>query len=206
VDASRNIFVPPGTTGSVTDTFQADGAPNPNSEGGTNPPGDVCLFTVSTHMHKRGTLFSIDWEQDGTATRLLDWPDYLHPGTVIRPGPLRGMLKAYTAENGFPRIRYSCDYANGTDGVEVKQGCEEEPGVTPGISWAEGEALGMSSLETHATPCGHDAINCNGAACVDANLVFGPLSDDDMCVLTAFIYDPIPGAPDDEACDLLTIY
>jgi hypothetical protein len=51
-----------------------------------------------------------------------------------------------------------------------------------------------------------DAVNCDGAACVDANLVFGPLSDDDMCVLTAFVYDPIPGVADDEACDLLTTY
>jgi hypothetical protein len=125
---------------------------------------------------------------------------------VIRPGPLRGLLKAYAAENGLPRIRYSCDYANGTDGVEVKLGCEEEPGVAPGISWAAGEALGMSPLETHATPCGHDAVNCNGAACVEANLVFGALSDDDMCVLTAFVYDPLPGVPDDQACDLLTTY
>jgi hypothetical protein len=206
VDASRDIFVPPGATGSVTDTFQADGAPNPNSEGGTNPPGDVCLFTVSTHMHKRGTLFTIGWEQDETETPLLAWPDDLHPGTGFRPGPQRGLLKAYTAENGFPRIRYRCEYANGTDGVEVKRGCEEEAGVTPGISWAEGELLGMSALETHATPCGLDAVNCDGAACVDANLVFGPLSDDDMCVLTAFVYDPIPGVADDEACDLLTTY
>ena len=204
VDASRDIFVPPGATGSVTSTFQADGAPNLNSEGGTNPPGDVCLFTVSTHMHKRGTLFTIDWEQDETATQLLAWADYLHAGTVIRPGPQRGLLKAYTAENGFPRIRYRCDYANGTNGVEMKYGCEEESGVTPGISWAEGETLGISSLETHATPCGKDAVNCNGAACVDANLVFGPLSDDDMCVLTAFVYDPLAGVPDDQACDLLT--
>jgi hypothetical protein len=206
VDASRDIFVPPGTTGSVTSTFQADGAPNANSEGGTNPPGDVCLFTLATHMHKRGTLFTIDWEQDGASTHLLSWDDYLHPGTTFRPGPLRGLLKAYTPENGFPRIRYGCAYANGTNGVEMKQGCQEEPGVVPGISWAEGETLGLSPLETHARPCGKDAVNCDGAPCVDANLVFGPLSDDDMCVLTAFVYDPIPNVPDDQACDFATAY
>jgi hypothetical protein len=206
LDASRDIFVPPGATGAVTSTFQADGAANPSTEGGTNPAGDVCLFTVSTHMHKRGTLFTLDWEKDGGGIRLLEWPDYLHPGNVFRPGPLRGLLKAYTEENGFPRIRYACEYANGAAGVEVKQGCEETPGVVPGISWAEGEALGMSNLETHATPCGKDAVNCDGAPCVDANLVFGPLSDDDMCVLTAFVYDPVPGVPDDRACDLQLIY
>jgi hypothetical protein len=201
--ASRDIFVPPAATGSVTSTLQADGAPNPDAEGGVNPPGDVCLYTVSTHMHKRGTMFTVAWEEEGGSLELLRWPDYLHPGTVFRPGPLRGLLKAYTAENGFPRLRYACDYANGTSGVDLKYGCEEDPGVAPGISWAEGEALGMSPLETHATPCGHDAVNCDGAACVPANLVFGPLSDDDMCVLTAFAYDPLPGVPDAQACDLV---
>jgi hypothetical protein len=206
IDASRDIFVPPGGTGSVTSTFQADGAVNPNSEGGTNPTGDVCLFTVSTHMHKRGALFTLDWEQNDASTRLLAWPDYVHPGTVIRPGTSRGLLKAYTAESGFPRIRYACDYANGTAGYEVKRGCEEEPGVTPGMSWAEGEALGLSPLETHAKPCGNEGVNCAGKPCVDANLVFGPLSDDDMCVLTAFVYDPLPGVADDQACDLRTIF
>jgi hypothetical protein len=206
LEASRDIFVPPGVTGAVASSFQADGAVNPNAEGGTNPAGDVCLFTVSTHMHKRGTRFTVDWEQDGAANRLLDWPDYLHPGTIIRPGPLGGLLKAYTADNGFPRVLYGCEFANGTNGIEMKIGCEEEAGVVPGISWAEGEALGLSPLETHATPCGHEAANCGGAACVDANLVFGPLSDDDMCVLSAFIYDPVPGVPDDQACDLLTTY
>ena len=118
-DCAPTIPTPPGSPGSVTHTWQADGAVNPNSEGGTNPPSDVCIFTLSTHMHKRGTLFTLDWEQDGGSTELLTWPDYLHPGTLFRPGPLRGLLKTYTAENGSPRIRYSCDYANGTGGVEM---------------------------------------------------------------------------------------
>jgi hypothetical protein len=190
----------------VNSTWQADGALNPNSEGGTNPASDVCIFTLSTHMHKRGTLFTLDWEQDGSPIHLLDWPDYLHAGNVFRPGPLRGLLKAYTPENGSPRIRYSCNYANGTNGVEEKMGCQEEPGVVPGMSWAEGETLGISALETHAKPCGKDAVNCDGQPCVDANLVFGPLSDDDMCVLTAFVYDTLPCVTDDQACDLRTYY
>jgi hypothetical protein len=176
------------------------------TEGGVNPSGDVCLFTISTHMHKRGKLFTLDWEDDGGSLRLLEWPDYVHPGNVFRPGPQRGLLKAYTAENGFPRVRYACDYANGTDGYEVKMGCEEEPGVTPGMSWAEAETLGIDPLESHATPCGKDGVNCDGKPCVEANLVFGPLSDDDMCIFTAFAYDPLPGVPDDQACDLRTIY
>jgi hypothetical protein len=39
---------------------------------------------------------------------------------------------------------------------------------------------------------------------VEANLVFGPLSDDDMCIIPAQIYDPIPGAPLGSACDPFT--
>ena len=49
-----------------------------------------------------------------------------------------------------------------------------------------------------------DGVNCAGfgtGRCVDANLVFGPLSDDDMCIVPAAIYDPTPGAPPETACD-----
>jgi len=203
--ASADIMVPPGGTQTVTSTFQADGAPNPASEQGANPSGDVCLFTLSTHMHKRGTRFTVDYE-DATFTRqLLDWPDYLHPGTWLIDS-LRedenapGLLRAYTAENGFPRIRYACHYANGVDGKEMKTGCQDTPGVTPGKSGVEATALGIPANEAHAKPCGNDAVNCAGAPCVDANLVFGPLSDDDMCVLTALVFDPTPGVPADRAC------
>jgi hypothetical protein len=76
-------------------------------------------------------------------------------------------------------------------------GCEETPGVVPGIAW---DGL-VDPTTTHPQPCGKDGINCNGKACVPANLVFGPLSDDDMCILTATVYDPIPGAPPETACD-----
>jgi hypothetical protein len=40
---------------------------------------------------------------------------------------------------------------------------------------------------------------------VPANLVFGPLSDDDMCILTATVYDPLPGVPPAEACRFRTL-
>jgi len=83
-------------------------------------------------------------------------------------------------------------------------GCEAQPGVVPGISWAEGEALDVSPLETHARPCGLDGVNCAGygtGRCVEANLVFGPLSDDDMCILPGALYDPLPGVPPEQACN-----
>src|SRR5439155_12201968 len=107
-------------------------------------------------------------------------------------------------KNGHPRFRYSCTHANGSAYEPVKMGCEPQPGVVPGISWAEGEALDVSPLETHARPCGLDGVNCAGygtGRCVEANLVFGPLSDDDMCILPGALYDPLPGAPPEQACN-----
>lgn len=215
-DASRDIDVAPLTTGAVTSSFQSDGGANLSTEGGKNPEGDVCIFTLATHMHKRGTRFTIDYEETGVVKPMLSWTDYLHAGVVLRPrlepsddgDPTRslGLLRAYTAENGFPRLRYGCEYANGVDGKEEKMGCEDEAGVTPGMSWAEAETRGISSLQSHAKPCGKDGVNCNGKPCVPANLVFGPLSDDDMCILTALVYDPLPGKGADHACDLVNLY
>lgn len=210
--ASRAIAVPPNAQRDVSATWQADGAANDDSDYGYNPSGDVCIFTLSTHMHERGTRFVVDYESDDNGfclddgnpeDCLLDWPDYLHPGTAIRPllGAQRGLLKAYTAENGFPRIRYQCTHANGTGGRPLKMGCEDVAGEAPGMSWEDAEALGISALESHADPCGLDGANCGGRACVPANLVFGPLSEDEMCILTAFVYDPLPGVEPERACD-----
>jgi hypothetical protein len=210
--ASRDIKVAPGAIGPrVASSWQADGAPNDATEGGANPTGDVCIMTLSTHMHKRGTLFEIDYEQDGVTEEMLRWNDYIHAGTILWPAlgrdpdvfkRPRALLRAYTAENGWPRFRYACTHANGADGREPKMGCEAEPGITPGLSWTEGLTRGLSPLETHAEPCGKDGVNCGGRACVPANLVFGPLSDDDMCILVALVYDPIPGAPPERACEI----
>jgi hypothetical protein len=205
VDASREIMVPPGGTQTVESSFQADGAPNYATELGMNPPGDVCVFTLTTHMHKRGTRFTVDYEDATTSRRLLDWPDWLHAGTWLidrfRPDDATpGLLRAYTAANGFPRIRYGCTYANGVQGYELKKGCEETPGVVPGKRWTDAEALGVSLNDAHARPCGNEGVNCAGKPCVDANLVYGPLSDDDMCVLTALVFDPTPGVPAEQAC------
>ncbi len=201
--ASWDIKVAPGATGTVTSSFQADGSPNDATEGGLNPSGDVCIFALTTHMHKRGQRFTIAYDESGGTTELLDWEDYLHPGTLLRPplGATRALLRAYTEANGWPRIRYGCTHANGAEGVEPKLGCEETPGVAPGLSQAEVGPI-ENPLGSHAQPCGKDGVNCDGRACVPANLVFGPLSDDEMCILTALVHDPIPGAPPERACDV----
>jgi hypothetical protein len=210
-DASRGIMLPPGTKSDpannpITAALRADGAPNHSTEGGKNPTGDVCVFNLATHMHKRGTRFWIQYAEGDQAETTLDWSDWLHAGISLLPsfGPLAadkserypGLLRAYTAENGFPEIRYTCEMANGVGDREQKMGCEETPGVVPGTQWdGIGDATG-----SHAKPCGKDGVNCDGKPCVPANLVFGPLSDDDMCILTATVYDPLPGAAPGDAC------
>jgi hypothetical protein len=118
------------------------------------------------------------------------------------PLPRGNLLRAYTAENGHPRLRYTCTHANGALDYAVKTGCEEAAGVTPGVRWAD-SSLATGTYDP-ARPCGQDGVNCTGygtGRCVEANLVFGPLSDDEMCIVPAAIYDPTPGAPPETACD-----
>jgi len=81
-------------------------------------------------------------------------------------------------------------------------GCEETAGVTPGTRWSAAITAGQEFGD--ARPCGEQAVNCQGFGtqqCVQANLVFGPLSDDDMCVMPIQLYDPTPGAPPETACN-----
>ncbi len=212
VDASYDIDVPPGEVRSVSATWQADGGADPNTEGGFRPDHDVCLLLLTTHTHKRGTHFTITYEEDGKEPFTLLDPkvyDYQHPSIVARPFtgvlPKGNLLRAYTAENGHPRLRYTCTHANGAAGLEMKMGCEAAPGITPGVRWRDAVAAGEEFGD--ARPCGEAGVNCQGfgtGRCVEANLVFGPLSDDEMCIIPAQIYDPIPGAPPETACNPFT--
>ncbi len=209
LDASLDIDVPPGEIRNVASTFQADGVADIGAEGGFRPDHDVCLLLISTHTHKRGTDFTIAYEEDGKdPVTLLDPTsyDYRHPQLIALPFhgalPQGSLLRAYTPENGHPRLRYTCTHANDAGGVEAKMGCEATPGVTPGIPWRDAIAAGQTFGD--ARPCGEQAVNCQGFGtqqCVHANLVFGPLSDDDMCVMPIQFYDPTPGAPPETACD-----
>jgi hypothetical protein len=212
LDASYDIDVPPGGIASVTGTWQVDGLPDVNTEGGARPDHDVCVLLLTTHTHKRGTHVTITYEEDGKEPVTLLDPaiyDYRHPSIVSLPVsgafPQGNLLRAYTAENGHPRLRYTCTHANGADGLPMKMGCEATAGVTPGVRWRD--AIDGGEEYGDARPCGEGAANCSGfgtGRCVEANLVFGPLSDDDMCIIPAQIYDPIPGAPPGSACDPFT--
>jgi hypothetical protein len=194
----------------VTGTWAADGARNDATEGGINPAGDVCILSLTPHMHKRGAEFTIEYVQDGAAPkRLLTTTDYLHPGFVPLPylgTSTPGLLRAYTAGNGYPHIRYRCRHGNGADGKELKMGCEERAGEVPGRSASEARPANPQFLgnDDHARPCGLEGANCAGfgtGRCVPANLVFGPLSDDEMCILVAMVFDPKPGVAPEQACN-----
>ena len=74
--------------------------------------------------------------------------------------------------------------------------------MAPGVKWRDALAAGQAFGD--ARPCGEAGVNCQGFGtekCVAANLVFGPLSDDEMCIIPLTFYDPIPGAPPETACD-----
>jgi hypothetical protein len=210
LDASYDIAVPPGEVRDVTATWQADGGWDPNgTPGGYRPDRDVCLLLITTHTHKRGTHMTITYEEDGKTPVVLFDPtfyDYVHPSIIALPFhgslPDGNLLRAYTPENGHPRLHYTCTHANGVAGREVKMGCEAQPGVVPGIRWGDAIAAGMGFGS--ARPCGEGGINCQGygtGRCVESNLVFGPLSDDEMCIIPVYLYDPIPGATPETACD-----
>lgn len=209
LDASLDIDVPPGAIGTASSTFQLDGTADDNAEGGFRPDHDVCILLMTTHTHKRGTKVTIAYEQDGQdPVTLLDPStyDYEHPSLITFPFsgvmPAGNLLKAYTAENGFPRLRYTCHYDNGSAKYGTRMGCEADAGVTPGVKWRD--ALAAATPFGNARPCGENAVNCQGygtGRCVESNLVFGPLSDDDMCVIPLQIYDPKPGLPADQACN-----
>ena len=156
-DASRGIMLPPGAksdpaTNPITAALRADGAPNQTTETGHNPTGDVCVFNLATHMHKRGTRFLIEYAEHGQVETTLDWPDWLHPGIVLLPGlgPIAAdpserfpaLLRSYTEANGFPELRYTCEMANGTDDRETVRKRNKTSSTTRPTSscWPNGSA------------------------------------------------------------------
>jgi hypothetical protein len=73
----------------------------------------------------------------------------------------------------------------------VRLGCEETPGVPPGKSILDSFAGGGDPYEGASKWCRTDA-DCAGfgtGRCVPANLVFGELADDDMCILPGLFYE-----------------
>jgi hypothetical protein len=151
-------------------------------------------------MHKRGIHFTVDYMQGSTAMeRLLDTTTYSDPPQVTFPKqPFMALLV-----NPGESLKYTCTHNNGTtdNGIttEVKLGCEEKPGVAPGLGVLQGGGLGTSGAAKRCSAVGPDPTECPPTDpaypkrtftgnCVEANLVFGFTSDDDMCILPGSFY------------------
>jgi hypothetical protein len=212
VIANGTLHVPPGETRMVGYQW-APGNPGLSRFGsvlgGTQPPdGPACVTMVIGHMHRRGTLFTSDYVgADGTTrvytnTRYSDPPEkHFDPPLLVRTGE---------------RLTYSCTHDNATD---PRLGCEEEAGVTPGLSVLQlfGRTGSAGAIDGSARLChtaGPNPAECPPGPdpkrpdrsftgnCVPANLVFGFLSDDDMCILPGYYYDADPSAPPGQECVL----
>ena len=178
-DAEAGIDVPPFAIDSTDSAVDAR----------WRPPGDVCLYDITGHLHRRGRFFAVEARDaadqprpplDGLrhaftgAPTLFGAPDYTDPGTARFP---QG-LPLGAAES----LHYGCWHENG-DLHPARLGCEETPGVVPGTPGAP------------ATACG------SGCLCVPANLVAGPTPDDEVCALAGFYYDAAPGG----SCDISSL-
>jgi len=145
-------------------------------------------------MHKRGKLFTIDLmngrqllQADVLKTTSYSDPPQVKftPPMLLQPGE---------------RLKYTCTHDNGVS-TPVRMGCEEQPGVTPGLDVITASLrAGRIGASGAAKRCATDA-DCAGfgtGKCVPANLVFGFTSDDDMCIMPGGFYD----ANDQGNCDL----
>ena len=146
---------------------------------------------ITAHMHKRTVKFTTDLYNDGV--RLARRRRHGRQGRRLE-APLRqhrlhrsgepDLLAADHRREG-DELPYTCTNDNGVT-RPVRLGCEETPGFrreSPSPSWA---------AATTARPVCKTDADCAGfgtGRCVPANLVFGYLADDDMCILPGLYYD-----------------
>jgi len=210
VTANASIFVPPGQEHTEHGYWGAGSLDLHGGSlgGGSVPPkgATACVVGVTSHMHKRGVLFTIDLVQGpvdilgfGTETEQVLKPDILRTTEYTDPPQVSLMSNG----SGMPLhpneyLRYTCSHDNtGTDPTRpTKMGCEVTPGVTPGESITQLLLQGKFDLNGSTTTgaarrCASDA-DCAGfgtGKCVPANLVFGFTSDDDMCIMPGGYFD-----------------
>lgn len=190
--ADPGIFAPPFTRHSTAELVDAQ----------WKPAGDSCVLGLSGQMHRHGKCLGVD-HLDG-AGQLIDTPNLRNP---CEPGDRRqlfvgadftdpGALSFTTpiAVRAGEALRYFCWVDNGINGGTVRLGCETTPNVTPGS--VEGGPAALCSI---AVPSSSECPN--DAACVPANAVAGPSVDDEVCGLTALVYDAAPGG----SCDVSSL-
>lgn len=179
------------------------------SLGGSDvPEGPACVVSITGHMHQWGTRFLATYVDDTGARRdVYDNDDYDHPGQTVFEPPL-------LVQPG-ERIEYECDFDNGIE-RPMRYGCEESTGVMPGMSIIEGmqHGLGVGSIAAKSCAAPNDtAPECPTSdpaypdrtftgRCVEAKLVFGFTSKDEMCIMPGTYYDADPAAAPGHECDL----
>jgi hypothetical protein len=197
--ANAFIQAPPGTRNSGA-SWQACAFSGPDAIcdiSGEPVPGasqtHFALMGITAHMHKRTVKFTTDLYQDGVrqsrgADDMVDKDDgskHLYVSTDYSDPVNLTFWPPIVVQQG-DALRYTCTNDNGVT-RPVRLGCEETAGVPPGKSIVQlGGGLGGA-----ARPCKTDA-DCAGfgtGRCVPANLVFGYLADDDMCILPGLYYD-----------------
>ena len=190
VVANAFIDVPPGEIRTASSAWAPGGQDFASGLGGAElPKGPACVLTLTGHMHKWGTLFTAAMvDAAGARTPLLEFARYDHPpfrqfspGLLVKPGE---------------RIDYTCTHDNGV-AREARLGCEEEPGVAPGLSILAALGAGLGIGSNPAKRCdqaGADPVACPATdpaypgrsftgQCVPARQVFGFTSHDEMCIL-----------------------
>ena len=211
-----NVFikVPPGQVSDAASYLScafyanpATGAPDPfcSLAGEADPVGDsFALMGVTSHMHKRATnfvtdLFGLDGkriEQPDDMTDATDGSKHLAVSTEYSDPVSRAFWPPIIVQKG-EKLVYTCTHDNGVT-TPVRLGCEETPGVPPGKSIVEQVLAGGDTYGGASKWCKTDA-DCAGfgtGRCVPANLVFGELADDDMCILPGLYYRcPTDGTP-----------
>src|SRR5262249_56149468 len=89
-----------------------------------SPKGPACVTILTSHMHKRGVLFTTDLIDAAGNTH------ELYANTVYSDPPARSYTPPMLVNPG-ERIEYHCTHDNATN---PKLACEEQPAVTPGQS------------------------------------------------------------------------
>jgi hypothetical protein len=197
--ANLFIKVPPGTAAPVTAqacTF----ASSPLCQFAEEPlpaAERFALLGLTSHMHKRSLKFVSDLHDldgnrisrgAGDMTDPDDGSRHLYVSTEYSDPVNTGYWPPILIDRE-QKLEYTCFHDNGVS-APVRLGCEETPGVTPGRTIIEqfldgGRIYGGASkwCRTDADCAGHGT-----GRCVPANLVFGELADDDMCILPGLYY------------------
>jgi hypothetical protein len=195
VIANAFIKVPPGqrnalataVTCAFTDDVFCDlsGEPSPQADA-------FALLGFTSHMHKRSTKFVADLTQAGQrysrgADDMTDPDDgskHLYVSTDYSDPVNLTFWPPVVVERG-DQLDYTCRHDNGLT-RPVRLGCEETAGVPPGKSILD--LLGAQNGASHYCHTDADCAGFGTGRCVPANLVFGDLADDDMCILPGLYY------------------